>query len=216
MINTPNAPSDTVSGVRFLDPSILARIGNLELLARTVVDGFVSGLHRAPHLGTSTDFAEHRSYMPGDDIRRVDWKLWARSDRYFVKEYEADTNTNFSVVLDVSRSMRYGMSTESGRVSKLEYGCFLAASLAYFSSLQRDRIGMAAIDGDIVDYVPPSARHLRLLLHTLDKAVGDGQVAAALDASAPGWDTVDPAGTNAAARGSRAPQEHHRRHLRLL
>jgi uncharacterized protein (DUF58 family) len=185
MIATPNTQSDTVSGVRFLDPSILARIGNLELLARTVVDGFVSGLHRAPHLGTSTDFAEHRAYNPGDDVRRVDWKLWARSDRYFVKEYEADTNTNFTVVLDVSRSMRYGMSMETGRVSKLEYGCFLAASLAYFSSLQRDRIGMASIDGDIVDYVPPSARHLRLLLHTLDKSVGDGQAAAALDTAHP-------------------------------
>jgi len=185
MIETPNTDSDTVSGIRFLDPSILARIGNLELLARTVVDGFISGLHRAPHLGTSTDFAEHRAYMPGDDIRRIDWKLWARSDRYFVKEYEADTNTNFTVVLDVSRSMRYGAANESGRVSKLEYGCFLAASLAYFSSLQRDRVGMATIDGDVLDYVPSSARHLRLLLHTLDHALGDGQAAAAMDARQP-------------------------------
>src|ERR1051325_7959276 len=96
----------------FLDPTVLARIGNLELLARTVVEGFINGLHRAPHLGASTDFAEHRAYMPGDDIRRIDWRLFARSDRYFVKEYEADTNTNFRVVIDVSPSMRYGEASE--------------------------------------------------------------------------------------------------------
>ena len=113
----------------FLDPSVLARIGNLELLAKIVVEGFINGLHRSPHLGASTDFAEHRAYMPGDDIRRIDWKLYARSDRHYIKEYEADTNTNFNVILDVSPSMRYGANAETGRVSKLTYGCYLAASL---------------------------------------------------------------------------------------
>jgi uncharacterized protein (DUF58 family) len=139
------------------------------LLARTVVEGFINGLHRAPHLGASTDFAEHRAYMPGDDVRRIDWRLFARSDRHFIKEYEADTNTNFVVILDVSPSMRYGAVPEDGRPSKLTYACFLAASLAYFSSLQRDRVGLVTIDRDIVDYVPPSAKHLRLVLHTLDR-----------------------------------------------
>src|SRR5215211_8238326 len=91
----------------FLDPSVLARIGNLELLARAVVEGFINGLHRSPLLGSSSDFAEHRAYMPGDDIRRIDWRLYARSDRYFVKEYEADTNANFSVLVDVSKSMSF-------------------------------------------------------------------------------------------------------------
>jgi len=90
----------------FLDPAVLARIGNLELLARTVVEGFINGLHKSPHLGASTDFAQHRGYMPGDDIRRIDWRLYARTDRHYIKEYEADTNTNFLVVLDVSPSMR--------------------------------------------------------------------------------------------------------------
>src|SRR5439155_19928338 len=142
---------------------------NLELLARTVVEGFIQGLHRSPHLGASTDFAEHRAYMPGDDIRRIDWRLWARSDRFYVKEFEADTNTNFRVVIDVSQSMRYGASTEHGRPSKLTYGCYLAACLTYFSSLQRDRVGLATIDHDVVDYVPPSAKHLRLVLHSLDR-----------------------------------------------
>jgi uncharacterized protein (DUF58 family) len=163
---TAVAPQQPTS---FLDPSVLARIGNLELLAKVVVEGFINGLHKSPHLGASTDFAEHRAYMPGDDIRRIDWKLWARSDRYFVKEFEADTNTNFLAIIDMSPSMRFGANPEEGKVSKLTYACYLAACLTYFSSLQRDRVGMATIDHDIVDYVPPSAKHLRLVLHSLDR-----------------------------------------------
>jgi uncharacterized protein (DUF58 family) len=171
-----------VPGANLIDPNVLARIGNLELLARIVVDGFINGLHRAPHLGSSTDFAEHRLYTPGDDIRRVDWKLYGRTDRYYLKQYEADTNTNFTAVLDVSKSMRYGASKETGRVSKLEYGCYLAACLAYFSSLQRDRVGLVTIDRDIANYVPASAKHLRVILQALDQAIKEGETAAAHDA----------------------------------
>jgi uncharacterized protein (DUF58 family) len=149
-------------GAQFLDPAVLARISNLELRARGVVEGFIQGLHRAPNLGASTDFAEHRPYMPGDDVRRVDWRLFARTDRYYVKEFEADTNTNFLVLLDVSRSMAYG--------TKLQYACTLAACLAYFSSLQRDRVGLATFANGVVEYVPPSVKHLRLVLHALDHA----------------------------------------------
>jgi uncharacterized protein (DUF58 family) len=163
------------TGTSFLDPTVLARIGNLELLARTVVEGFINGLHRAPHLGSSTDFAEHRAYMPGDDIRRIDWRLYARSDRYYLKEYEADTNMNFCVILDASPSMRYGAMPEDARLSKLTYGCYLAACLTYFSSLQRDRVGLVTIDSDIVDYVPPSAKHLQQILHTLDRLEKKGR-----------------------------------------
>jgi uncharacterized protein (DUF58 family) len=162
-------PTPATGQTSFLDPSVLARIGNLELLARSVVEGFINGLHKSPHLGASTDFAQHRGYMPGDDIRRIDWRLWARSDRYYLKEFEAETNTNFSVILDVSPSMRYGAIPEDNRVSKLTYACYLAACLTYFSSLQRDRVGMATIDHDVVEYVPPSAKHLRLVLHALDR-----------------------------------------------
>ena len=111
-----------IPGARFVDPKILARIGNLELLARTVVEGFINGLHRAPFFGASIDFAEHRGYVAGDDIRRVDWRLYARTDRYYVKQYEADTNTNLSILLDISRSMKFA----SRGVAKLEYGCFSA------------------------------------------------------------------------------------------
>ena len=149
----------------FLDPRVLARIGNLELLARTVVDGFINGLHRSPHLGLSLDFAEHRSYMPGDDIRRVDWRLYARTDRYYVKEFEADTNSNFMVLLDISRSMSYSGSG----IPKFDYARYLTACLTHFVREQRDRVGFAAFDDRVTDYVPPSARHREVILHTLQR-----------------------------------------------
>jgi uncharacterized protein (DUF58 family) len=155
-----------IAGARFVDPKILARIGNLELLAKTVVDGFINGLHRAPFFGASIDFAEHRAYVAGDDIRRVDWKLWARTDRYYVKQYEADTNTNFTILFDISRSMRFS----SGGVSKLDYGSFLGACLGYLATRQRDRVGILTFDEDIVTHVPPSAKHFDMVLHTLDQA----------------------------------------------
>ena len=156
-----------MAGARFVDPKILMRIGNLELLAKTVVDGFINGLHRAPFFGASIDFAEHRGYVPGDDIRRVDWRLYARTDRYYVKQYEADTNTNFTVLLDVSRSMNF---TSGSGPSKLEYGSFLGACLAYLATRQRDRVGIITFDDDIVTHIPPSAKHFNMVLHTLDRA----------------------------------------------
>lgn len=155
-----------IPGARFVDPTVLSSIKDLELLARTVVEGFINGLHRAPYFGASIDFAEHRGYVAGDDIRRVDWKLYARTDRYFVKQYEADTNANFSVLLDVSKSMGFG----SQGVTKLEYASYLAACLAYLSQRQRDRVGIITFDQEIVSHVPPSAKHFNVLLHTLDRA----------------------------------------------
>lgn len=164
MQTTDRRPS--MRGAQFVDPSVLARIGNLELLARTVVDGFINGLHRAPHLGFSLDFAEHRGYEPGDDLRRVDWRVYARTDRFYVKQFEADSNANCVVALDVSPSMRYA----SGAVSKLDYGRYLAASLLYLSHLQRDRVGLATFQQRIAAFVPPSAKHLEFALYALDKA----------------------------------------------
>ena len=160
--------SAAIPGARFVDPKVLTRIGNLELLARNVVDGFINGLHRAPFFGASIDFAEHRGYVAGDDIRRVDWRLYARTDRFYVKQYEADTNTNFSVLLDISRSMRF---TSRG-VPKLEYGCYLGACLAYLAQRQRDRVGIITFDNDIVTHVPPSAKHFNVVLHTLEQREG--------------------------------------------
>lgn len=158
--------SGAMPGARFVDPKVLSRIGNLDLLARGVVDGFINGLHRAPHFGASIDFAEHRGYVAGDDIRRVDWRLYARTDKYFVKQYDADTNTNFVVLLDISKSMSFG----SDGVTKIDYARYLAACLAYMAHRQRDRVGIVTFDEDVVTYVPPSAKHFDVMLHTLDQA----------------------------------------------
>lgn len=154
-----------MTGARFLDPQVLSRIDDLKLLARTVVDGFINGLHRSPYLGRSMDFAEHRAYMPGDDIRRIDWRVFGRTDRFFVKEFEADTNANFSVLLDTSRSMAYG----SGGITKLDYARYLAACLTYFSRQQRDRVGLVTFDRDVGAVVPPSAKHLERVLHAIER-----------------------------------------------
>ena len=162
---------DTVAGTNFIDPRVLAKIDNLDLLARTVVEGFINGLHRSPNLGASMDFAEHRAYMPGDDLRRIDWRLFGRSDRYFVKEFEADTNTNLLLLLDVSASMGYG----SGDITKLQYAKYLASCLGYFSSRQRDRVGLVTFVDGIVDYVPPAAKHLPIVLQTIARANASGQ-----------------------------------------
>ena len=158
--------NSAMPGAKFIDPVVLSRIGNLELIAKTVVDGLINGLHRAPHFGASIDFAEHRGYVAGDDIRRVDWKLYARTDRYFVKQYEADTNSNFCALVDCSKSMGFA----SQGVSKLDYAKFLIACLAYLSQRQRDRVGIITFDEDVLAHVPPSAKHFNVLLHTLDRA----------------------------------------------
>lgn len=163
--------TEGVPGRTFLDPKVLARIDDLELVARFVVEGFISGLHRSPHLGFSTDFAEHRQYMPGDDTRHLDWRVFARTDRLYIKNYEADTNSNFLIILDVSGSMGYGTSG----LTKLQYAKYLGACLAYFSHRQRDRVGLVTVDTDIVDFVPPSAKHLNQVLHGLDRAVAKGR-----------------------------------------
>jgi uncharacterized protein (DUF58 family) len=167
-----------IPGARFVDPKVLARIGNLELVARNVVDGFINGLHRAPFFGASIDFAEHRGYVAGDDIRRVDWRLYARTDRYYVKQYEADTNTNLTILFDISKSMGFA----SQGVSKLEYACFLGACIAYLAQRQRDRVGIITFDSEIVTHVPPSAKHFNVVLHTMDRAKAErpGQLSAPL------------------------------------
>ncbi|HUE88515.1 MAG TPA: DUF58 domain-containing protein [Vicinamibacterales bacterium] len=153
-----------VPGSRFIDPAVLAKIGNLEFVARSVVDGVINGSHRSPYFGASVDFAEHRGYVPGDDIRRVDWRVYARTDKYYIKEFEADSNANFSVLLDVSKSMAFG-----SRITKLDYAKTLAACLTYLVSKQRDRVGLVTFDEDIIDHVPPSAKHVDVVLHALDR-----------------------------------------------
>ncbi len=155
------------SGRQFLDPAVVARLGTLELRARTIVEGFLSGLHRSPFKGFSVEFAEYRQYMPGDDLSTIDWKVYARSDRHYVKKFEEETNLDCHVLLDVSGSMGYG----SRGLTKFQYAQCLAASLAYLLNRQRDGIGLTAFDDAIVGMLPPSARpgHLRAMLVTLER-----------------------------------------------
>jgi uncharacterized protein (DUF58 family) len=153
--------------LRFLDPAVLARLGTLELKARTIVEGFLCGLHRSPLKGFSVEFAEYRQYLPGDDLATIDWKVFARTDRYYVKKFEEETNLDCHLLLDVSASMAYG----SCGLTKLQYGSMLAASLAYLMNRQRDAVGLVAFDESIVDMLPPGSRpgHLRSLLLMLDR-----------------------------------------------
>lgn len=152
---------------RYLDPAVLARIGSLDLKAKTVVEGVLSGLHRSPKRGYSVEFAEYRQYLPGDALSMIDWKVYARSDRHYVKKFEEDTNLECHLLLDVSGSMSYG----SHGVTKRDYACYLAASLAYLMHRQRDAVGLIAFDDQIVQRLPPSARasHLRTVLLTLER-----------------------------------------------
>ena len=152
---------------RFLDPQVLARISGLELKARTIVEGFLSGLHRSPLKGFSVEFAEYRQYLPGDDLSTIDWKVFARTDRHYVKKYEEETNLRAYLFLDVSASMSYG----SGPMTKFEYGSCLAASLAYLMRRQRDSAGLITFDNRVRTLLPPSSRpgQLRSLLLALDR-----------------------------------------------
>jgi uncharacterized protein (DUF58 family) len=154
---------------RFLDPSVLAEISSLDLIARTVVDGFVAGLHRSPDLGFSQEFAEYRAYTPGDDLRHVDWNVFARTERAYLKKYRGETNSLLTVVLDASNSMNFS----SHRVSKMDYARFIAASIFYLAvHNQRDAAGLIVFDDEVRNYIRPSTRQgqVNRLLHGLELA----------------------------------------------
>jgi uncharacterized protein (DUF58 family) len=153
---------------RFLDPAVLAEVSSMELVAKTVVDGFVAGLHRSPDFGFSQEFAEYRAYTPGDDLRHVDWNVFARTERAYLKRYRGETNTGIYVLLDVSASMGFG----SGPVKKISYAKFLASAIVYLAHLQRDSAGLIVFHEELANFVPPSARQGQLmrLLHGIDQA----------------------------------------------
>jgi uncharacterized protein (DUF58 family) len=154
---------------RFLDPSVLAGISGLDLVAKTVVDGFVNGLHRSPDFGFSQEFAEYRAYSPGDDLRHVDWNVFARTERAFLKRYRGETNSMLTVLLDASNSMKFS----SHSVSKMDYARFTAGSLFYLAiKNQRDAAGLIVFDDEIRNYVRPSMRQgqLHRLLSGLEQA----------------------------------------------
>lgn len=150
---------------RYLDPAILARVGFSPLLAKIVVEGFLSGLHKSPYHGFSVEFAEHREYVPGDDLKYLDWALYARTDHYYIKRFEEETNLRCHILLDHSASMGYG----TGVLTKWDYACFLATCLAYLMVRQQDAVGLALFGSGPGLYVPPKCRrsHLRQLMATM-------------------------------------------------
>jgi uncharacterized protein (DUF58 family) len=151
---------------RFLHPEAIGRIARLDLRARHIVEGFLAGIHKSPYFGQSVEFLQHREYAPGDELRHVDWKVWAKQDRYYVKQFEEDTNLRATLVVDVSGSMQYG----SGPLSKYEYGCTLAASLAYLLLRQQDGVGCLAFDSAVRTKVPHKTKrsHLNSIIQALD------------------------------------------------
>ena len=160
MAATASAPT------RFLDPNVIAAISGMELRARAIVEGFLSGLHQSPYKGFSVEFAEYRQYTPGDDPRHIDWKVYARSDKYYVKEFEEETNLNCHILIDISKSMSYA----SSKVSKLDYASFLSASLAYLMIRQRDSVGIVGFSDKIDFHIPSRLRpgHLHTILHAIE------------------------------------------------
>ncbi|MBK9706358.1 MAG: DUF58 domain-containing protein [Acidobacteria bacterium] len=161
------APRMAAGQKRFLAPEVLASIQSLELLARSVVEGFISGLHRSPYTGFSTEFAEYRQYMPGDDLRYLDWKLLGRTDRYYIKKFRADTNAQCHILLDASASMKYTTSS----ITKLQYAQFLGASLAYLANKQQDAVGLIAFDQQVRTHVPALSRtgHMRTIFGRMEQ-----------------------------------------------
>jgi uncharacterized protein (DUF58 family) len=156
-----------VAPSRFVDPAVLAKISNLDLIARTVVDGFVAGLHRSPDFGFSQEFAEYRAYTPGDDLRHVDWNVFARTEKAYLKRFRGETNAQIIILLDASASMNFA----SGPVSKFVYAKFLASALIYLAHLQRDATGFVSFHDKVGTFIQPSSRQGQLmrLLHAVDR-----------------------------------------------
>lgn len=161
---------------QYLDPVVLSTIGGLEVIARTVVEGLMAGLHRSPYKGASVEFTEHRPYNPGDEVRHIDWKAFAKRDRYYIKQFEEETNLKAYLLLDASGSMQYA---GKGRISKCDYAKFMAASLAYLLLKQRDGAGIVAFDDRIRTYVPPRSHsnHLQAITETLTETRPGGETA---------------------------------------
>ena len=152
----------------YLDFDVIARIDNMQMLAKVLVEGFVLGLHRSPYRGFSVEFAEHRQYSPGDEIKHIDWKIFGNTDRYYIKQYEEETNLACYIIVDASASMAY-RSNEKG-LSKLQYASYMAACLAYFIQRQRDAVGLMVFDTEVRSVLPPRMRpsHLKHVLSTLE------------------------------------------------
>ncbi len=185
MAKTPHESSGRSHYTALLDPDALAKIHRLELIARGLVEGFVAGRHRSPYKGFSVEFAEHRQYVPGDDLRDLDWRVYAKSDRYYIKQYIEETNLRAVILLDASGSMRYtgheAARHNGRRLSKFEYGRFLAASLAHLMINQQDAVGLVTFDTAVRRYIPARSRvsHMRTVLEELVRTEPGGESALA-------------------------------------
>jgi uncharacterized protein (DUF58 family) len=160
----------------YLDSKTLDRIKRLDVRARLVVEGFITGQHRSPYHGFAVEFATHREYAPGDDIRHIDWKVWSKTDRLYIKEYEEETNLKCTILLDASKSMRYGgVNAGDGGWSKFDYAATGAASLAYLLQQQQDAVGLVTFNTKVVKNLPASSHpnHLKLMLHELEETQVD-------------------------------------------
>jgi uncharacterized protein (DUF58 family) len=158
---------------KYMQPEVVSRLDRLDLVARLVVEGFITGLHRSPYHGFSVEFSEYRPYMPGDPLRHIDWKVWGRTDRYYVKQFEEETNLRTMLLLDASGSMEY----TSGTITKFEYSVYLAAALSYLMLLQRDAVGLVTFDEKIRTFIPPRSvfSTLNLLLKEMDSTQTGGE-----------------------------------------
>ena len=168
----------TNSGSNLLSPQDRARVAQLQLFARSVVDGITVGRHQSPHKGFSAEFKEHRPYVLGDEIRSIDWKLYGKTDRLFIRQYEEETNLRCTILVDQSKSMAYGGGSKgSDKLSKHEYAIRMAASIAYFLISQQDAVGIGLIDTELRSYIPPRGRpnHLQVLMQTLADSQCDGE-----------------------------------------
>ena len=154
---------------KYFQPEVLSKIARLELRARHVVEGFVSGMHKSPYKGCSVEFANHRAYVPGDDIRHIDWRVYGKADRFYIKEYEEETNLRAHLVLDCSGSMAYPTHSGTGRMTKWDYASTVAASLAHLLVHQQDGVGLTLFDKDVVQQTPVSSN--RASLHTLSSVI---------------------------------------------
>lgn len=170
---------------KYLDPSVISKLKSLELKARTIVDGFIVGLHRSPYHGFSVEFSEHRPYMQGDPIKNIDWKVFAKREKYFIKQFEEETNLICNIFLDISKSMQF---KHSATVSKIDYGITLAAALSYILINQQDSVGLTTFSDKIYDYFPPKSNrvYLKTLLTGLNKIKpkGSTKTASCLDSVA--------------------------------
>ncbi len=160
--------SNADASQKYLDPKTLDRIKRMDVRARLVVEGFITGQHRSPYHGFAVEFATHREYSPGDDLRHIDWKVWSKTDRLYIKEYEAETNLKCNLLLDCSKSMRYG---EKSGWSKFDYGATAAASVAFLLQQQQDAVGLVLFSNQIDLTLRPSTHptQLKLMLHELEK-----------------------------------------------